>query len=476
MGFGSFFSNAWHSVEHFGHDVYAGATGGKSWEQEQQDKQAQQAAKQGDAQRAALQAQAKGLHIGEYDPPSIQQQDNWQSYSQQDIHTRNQQLDEQAATQAGAAWAKLADKLRQMGPDYANGLKQKIASGWEGQAAQAAANVGDPLAKWMGDSANAFQDTGLRIQQAASAAGQVKAMVGPPATQNTAQQFGQGIATGAVPPLGAVDAVQQMQQQQQDQKAAQDTMARVLGATYQQADSQVPAYKDIQGNPVVPPPPTPPYPGQPLPPPVQGGGGPGGGGGTVGGQTAGVPGGGGGYTGAGGGTVGAGAGAGVPGGSGIPGGGFSGGTPSATHAAGAAAPPLGGAAGSSLGGGPGGGGALGGGAGGGGIAGAGGMVGGLGGGALGGRAGGVGGGTTAGGRAGASGAAGRGGAAEGSAGGARGSAGGRGSGSTTTGPGGVGGRGGGRDDDEHEHPSWLEENDDIWLNDMPKVAPPVFGE
>ncbi len=53
------------------------------------------------------------------------------------------------------------------------------------------------------------------------------------------------------------------------------------------------------------------------------------------------------------------------------------------------------------------------------------------------------------------------------------------------GAGGRGGMGGGMgagrgaqggEDDEHEHPSWLEEQDDVWLNDMPRTAPPVFGE
>lgn len=36
-----------------------------------------------------------------------------------------------------------------------------------------------------------------------------------------------------------------------------------------------------------------------------------------------------------------------------------------------------------------------------------------------------------------------------------------------------GGRGG--EESEHERPSWLEEHDDVWLNDMPRTAPPVFG-
>ncbi len=42
---------------------------------------------------------------------------------------------------------------------------------------------------------------------------------------------------------------------------------------------------------------------------------------------------------------------------------------------------------------------------------------------------------------------------------------------------GAGGRGQGQgDEDEHERPGWLEEWDDVWLNDMPRTAPPVIGE
>lgn len=456
MGFWSWagheLSGAWHGVEHGAQDLWAGATGGKSWEQEQQEQQAQNATKQGDAQRAALQAQSRGLHVGEYDPPSIQQQDNWQSLSQQQIFQSNQKLDQQAAEDAGRAWADIASKLRQMGPDYSNGLKQKIASGWEGEAAQAASNVGDPLAKWMGDSANAFQDTGIRIQEAASAAGQVKTAVGPPSNPSLAQQFGQALATGASPVAGITDQVQQMQQQQQEQKAAQETMARVLGTTYQQADSQVPAYKDVQGKPVAPPPPPPPSSGSPLPPPVGGGGGMGGGGGSAG-HVSGVP------------NFGS--------SSGMPNAAIAApdmGTPAGTQAAGAAAaPPMTGNLGAPT---MAGGGAAGGAAGGGGAAGAG-MMGGVGGMAGGGRAGGL----SAGGRAGAAGASGSGaGGRGGSAGSGSGSSAGRSSSSSSSSPGARGGHGKGGEDDEHERPSWLEEQDDIWLNDMPRVAPPVFGE
>lgn len=44
------------------------------------------------------------------------------------------------------------------------------------------------------------------------------------------------------------------------------------------------------------------------------------------------------------------------------------------------------------------------------------------------------------------------------------------------GMGGAGQRGQGGEDEEHERPSWLEEQDDVWMNDMPRTAPPVLGE
>jgi hypothetical protein len=158
---------------------------------------------------------------------------------------------------------------------------------------------------------------------------------------------------------------------------------------------------------------------------------------------------------------------------GIVGGGSSGtgGVPSGTGSAWAESP-----AGGAVGGGPG--------AGGGGAAGVGGGAGG---------AGGVGGGVLAGGGFAGSGAGGGSGAGAGGRGGLGSGAGGRagglggasgsgaggrgGAGAGAPGMGGAAGRGQGKgEDDEHERPSWLEEQDDVWMNDMPRTAPPVFGE
>jgi hypothetical protein len=459
------FSDFCHDVMNVGQDVWVGATGWltgqKDSEQEQADQRAQDATKQGDATRARLAAQDKGLVQGGFDPPSIKQHDNWQSMSHQEIYNRNQQMSNATASQAAGAWTDLAKQMRDIGGRYATELKQKIANGWEGQAAQAAGAVGDPLSKWMTDSAGAFEMTGNQISTAGSAAEQVKAMVPQPEGVNIARQVGAAIATGPTFGIGnAIDAVSQHNQAQDAQKAAQETMGRVLSPTYQQADSQVPAFQDVHGNPTNPPPPAPQN-SQALPPPVNPGGMRGGGG--VGGSA----------------SAGAGAGvhsggsAGMPGGgAGLPGGGSTGpaGSSSAwapsagTLPGGAPAPGAG-----QPGGGPSGGagGMMGG------------MPGGMGGGA--GKAGGVGAGAGSKGSVGAGGRAGSG-SSSGSGSGAGGRAGATGAsgsrGASGGGGMGAGGKGGGHgsEDQDHERPGWLEEMDDVWLNDMPKVAPPVFGE
>ena len=104
--------------------------------------------------------------------------------------------------------------------------------------------------------------------------------------------------------------------------------------------------------------------------------------------------------------------------------------------------------------------------------------GGRGGGMAGGRGGGMGGGGRGGGQLGAGGRAGVGGLGGGSAasGGAAGGAGGRG-GAPMGGAGGAG-RGNQQEGEEQEHsrPSWLTEAEDVFTNDLERVAPPVFGD
>lgn len=73
-------SDLWHAfqggaqaVGNFVHDVRTDFTGGETVAEQQQDQRAQQATQQDNAQRAQLEAQARGMHVSGYDPPFIQQ-------------------------------------------------------------------------------------------------------------------------------------------------------------------------------------------------------------------------------------------------------------------------------------------------------------------------------------------------------------------------------------------------------------------
>ncbi len=499
----------WGTISDTAQDVKAGLFGGETSAQEEARERSEAAQEHGVEERERLAQENRSLQsdVGEYDPASISTCENWAGYSHRELYDRNQKLNEGTANETAESWSGLAGALREIGGSYATGLQQKVRGGWEGEAADQAAAVGEPLSRWMDSSSDAFELTGNKVREAASAAGQTKQMVPEPEGHNYARTAA-NVGAGAVvpfmgPALAGNDAVSQMRERQEAERGAQETMGRVLGSTYNNVDSQMPAYQDIHGNPTPPPPPPPPASITPPPPPVDpgtaGGSGVGSSGGAAGVQggsavgtgpnlpggpagssSAWVPGGSGG-SGAAGSPIGQGPGGpGGPGGSGGPGG--AGGVFPPGGGPGGGRGPGGAGAGRGAGG-PGGAGRAGGGAGGAGRVG-GGAAGGAGGA---GRAGGVGGGAAggasgsgqlgAGGRAGVGGmgggAGGAGGAAGGASGGAAGGAAGR--GGMGGAMGGAGARGQGGDDAEHDRPSWLEEQDDIWLDDMPKTAPPVFG-
>jgi hypothetical protein len=441
------------------------------WETEADENRIEQSA---EAKRIAQQQQAElarqnsGLNVGSFDSPAITQCINWGGRSHADIYKTNQEsIDQAAVAEVAQAWTKLAEGLRERGERFGPDLSNIVRDGWQGEAADAAAEVGKPASEWMKASADAVEMTGNNLNTAGDAAGQSRKLVPEP------EGFSWGEAAASAVPFGlgggGVNALSQMEEQQEAEKAAQETMGRVYSPTLTQVDAKMPQYTAPDGSTANPP---------PVPPPggTDWGGGMGNGGNVPGGSGAGSGAGSGGYSGSG-----------VPGG-GIPGGGYSGGAyPGGSSPAGTGAawanPPGGGLPGGGLpGGGTPGGGTPGGGAGfglaaglgagAGAGAGAGGRAGGVGGAGAGAR--GAGAGMGAGGRAGAGGLGAGAGAGAGAAGaGGRGAAGRGGMGGMGAG---AGQRGQGSEDDEHERPSWLEEQDDVWMNDMPKTAPPVLGE
>ncbi|MGW3471663.1 PPE domain-containing protein [Saccharopolyspora sp. NPDC000995] len=460
------------------YDTGADLFGYNSREQNAQEAAATAAEQRNEQLRQQLAAQNSALASGmEFDPASISQQENWQSYSHQELYDTNQQsLDQGKATEAAHQWRKIAAKLKEVGPRLQQNAGSAIAGGWEGDAARAANESSEPLVNWMSSSSEAFHLTGNKIEEAASAAGQVKAMVPEPEGHHFGRTMLASIPTGVVG--GGIDALAQMRERQQAERGAQETMGRVFSPTYSNVDTSVPAYRDLNDKPAPPPPPPPPPPpiepppvrprgrtgtGQPSTPSVANVGDITGGNPNIPAETRSVwtpddsP-------------------ERLPGDlTGLRTGGFPGRTGNGDVGVGYLPGPGAGRTGP---GGPGGG------PGRGGPGGGSGMGRGGAGGAGGGKPGGLGAGGAgrlgAGGGAGALGAGGRSGvggfsAAGGTAGGAgTGAAAGRGG----TGAGGMsasGQRGQGSEDQERERPGWLEEQDDIWLEDMPKTAPPVFG-
>ncbi|WP_255623010.1 hypothetical protein [Saccharopolyspora sp. 6M] len=423
-------------------------------------------------QQAQLAQQNAGMDVQGFDKPAITQCVNWGGFDHAQIYSTNQDsIDQGKVGEVAQVWIEFAKELRGRGENYATDVQRIVEGGWEGEAANTAKEVGKPASEWMRASADAFEVTGNNLNAAGEAAGQARNMVDQP----DGYSVGRGVAA-SIPfgPAGAgLDALGQMEEREQAEKAAQETMGRVYSPTLTQVDSNMPQYTGPDGSTKEPPAATQPAGTDWGTGPGANGVGPGTGGGGIGGGTGGGIGGGGlpggGYgSGGTGGFGGAGSHPGSPSGSGSQ---WSG--PAYGPGAGGVPGGPGGLGSGGSGAGAGGGiGAIGGlGAGGAGAGGAGRGAGGLGAGGGAGRGAGTSG-VGAGGRAGVGGTGA--GAGAGAGGGARGAGAGR--GGMGGGMGGAGQRGQSGEDAEHERPSWLEEHDDIWMNDMPKTAPPVLGE
>lgn len=472
MGFGDWVGDRINDVKTAVHDAGATVLGYDTMAEKEAKERAEKASKAGERERGQLDQRNQALQdeVYGFDPPGISQCVNWSSFSHAEIYRTNQDtIKEAQANEVGDAWVKFGKALRERGEKFDTKLKEIISGGWQGEAAEQAKTLGEPVRKWMEGSGAAFEMTGNNLKTVSSAAGQVKATVPEPEGHSWGRT---AVATIAAGPFGAGgDALAQMKEREEAEKAAQETMARVYSPTFTNVDAQMPKYQTPEGRTVCPPPVPPPPPtdwGRGMGDPgglsngsVTGGGGPGGTGGGPGGYSgvgSGGPGGHGGGYGSGG------------------GGGYT--PPSQTGSQWASDDPTKLPGPGTFGpGGPGGGaGSIG--SGGGAAA----MVGGLGAGGAGaaglGRGAAGAGGMAAGGRAGAGGLGAGGGTGAGAT-GAAGAAGARGAGGARGMMGGMGAgaRGGkGGEDEEHERPSWLEEQDDIWMNDMPKTAPPVLGE
>ncbi len=432
-------------------DLFTGLAGGETSAQEQARLAQEAAAKDGRQDLKALNQQQQNLQLNGHDPASITQQDNWKNWDQARLADQlKPSLNPEQIAKSGRAWEKLGNDIAEIFGDLDQKARAAAGDGMRGQAAEAGFNAAKPLQEWGRAFGDSVRGTGLKIQEAGVAAEQTKASLQPPAGYDTTRGV---IATAMGPAGGLMDGAAQMREQQEADQQARQIAENVYGKGYQAVDTSTPTFPPPV-NPLAPPPP-PPGSGDP-------------GGAVPGGSGSGSGSGGGGYSGS---SVGGGSAGGSSGGSSPAqsssqwasptptGPGAGGGTPPGMN------PGPGGPSAGFVGGMPPGAGAGAGGRGAGGMGGARGAGAGMG---AGGKAGG---GMGAGGRAGMGGlGAGAGAGAAGAGAAGRGAAGAPGAGA------GAGQRGEGSEDNEHERPSWLEEQEDIWMDDMPKTAPPVFGE
>ncbi|MER5394478.1 PPE domain-containing protein, partial [Saccharopolyspora sp. NPDC002686] len=325
MGFGDWVGDRIKDVGNTIHDAGADVFGYDTVAQKEAKERAKQATEAGQNERNALEQRNQALQDGVtgYDPPGISQCVNWSGFSHADIYKTNQDsIKEDRVGESADAWVKLGKALHERGAQFDSKLKEIISGGWQGEAADQAKTLGEPVKNWMEGSGNAFEMTGNNLKSAGSAAGQVKATVPEPEGHSWGRT---AVSTLAGGPLGGGgDALAQMKEREEAEKAAQETMGRVYSPTFTNVDSQMPAYQKPDGQIVTPPPPPPQEPTDWGRRPGGGGPGPGtggGGGGGVGPGGGGVGPGGGGFgpggTGTGGGPGGIGGG---PGGIGGPGG------------------------------------------------------------------------------------------------------------------------------------------------------------
>lgn len=454
----SWLSDEWDAGVGAVQDIGRSITGQKTRAQEHDQQRAQDANTHAHQQLAALQAKRQGLQVHGHDPASITQHDNWENWDHQRLvdQLRNS-LNHGRIQSAGAAWTSMGERLSQLFGGLEGEARAAAGDGMQGKGAEAALGASRPLQDWGNSFGQAVSGTGMSLQQAGITAEQTHAAIQTPNDPGTARQVFGVVAPG----VGLADGMMQMKQREEDEKAARAVAQNVYTPGYTGVDSSVPTLPPPV-NPLNPPPPPP---GQPnstgipssqtpsshtsgsvlsshpsshTPSTVHNSGShtPS----THPGQTPDMR---------------------SPNGSGPSGNESAWATPQPANPTPGMAPPGGGAPG--VGGGAGGAGMVGmpgGGTGAGAGAGAGGK------GALG-----------AGGRAGAGGpGSGAGAGTGGRAGGAAGAAG-RPGGQGAGGMGGAKGKGeGGGEDEEHDRPGWLEEVEDVWMNDMPKVAPAVFGE
>lgn len=232
--------NPFDSVTDAVSDSYNSYTGDET--DAQQHNQADTAAAREDAQqqRQSLEEQQQDIDVDGYDPPSIDQHDNWDAWSHEQLYGFRDTLKTEEITSSGRAIEQLGGRLRGIFEGMESGARAAAGDGLQGQGAEAAMSAARPVQNWGAAFGGALALTGLKVQEAATTAEQTKASIPPPPEFSTVREVG-GEFVSAVTGGEYSDAKLRAQEKAEAAKAARAVVKNVYTPNYESVDKTTPA-------------------------------------------------------------------------------------------------------------------------------------------------------------------------------------------------------------------------------------------
>ncbi|MGZ4557870.1 MAG: hypothetical protein ACXVGB_04490 [Mycobacteriaceae bacterium] len=181
-----------------------------------------------------------GLAGGEVVPPAITAHDNFDAMSHQDMWKVAQNLDFGQMHGTADVWGDMGKVTEPAVADFGRSVSNAIAGGWNGQGADAAANVTGEYVARGNELAAALKLTSTNFHLAAVGASETRARVQPP-TQIDQSELAAAQARSVVNPMASLnDLVVQVQRQEEARKVAVGVMEASYTPVYVQSDTGVP--------------------------------------------------------------------------------------------------------------------------------------------------------------------------------------------------------------------------------------------
>jgi hypothetical protein len=173
------------------------------------------------------------------DPTSINDVDNWQSWSHPQIKSMADNLNSGGMHATGDGWATAGAGMRSDFHTFQADMSQLITSKWEGEAASAAQSSVSAYSQQGEGVASAAEYMGTKVHEAASGAEQTRAMVPEPVNFSVKEAIAASILN---PFAGAADIQKQKNVQSEAHAQAVAVMTSVFTPVYQQSDAGVPSF------------------------------------------------------------------------------------------------------------------------------------------------------------------------------------------------------------------------------------------